>query len=57
MSAKTLRRSVIVAVASFVALGISETGLGTAWPSIRVDVGRPVEDLGTLLVVGLAGYA
>jgi fucose permease len=48
---------VMISVASFVVLGLTESGLGTAWPSMRRSVGRPVEDLGTLLVVGLLGYA
>ncbi len=48
---------VVVAVVAFVVLGMSESGLGTAWPSMRRDVARPIHDLGTLLVAGLAGYA
>ncbi len=46
-----------VAVAAFVVLGLTESGIGAAWPSLRRTVERPVADLGTLLVVGLAGYA
>lgn len=52
----TFRRSVAVAVGAFVALGLSESGLGTAWPSIRADLDRPISDLGTLLALGVVSY-
>lgn len=45
-----------MAVAAFVMLGLAESGLGTAWPSLRLDVGRPISDLGVLLAIGLVGY-
>ena len=37
-------------------LGLANEGLGTAWPSISVDTGRPISDLGVLLAAGLIGY-
>ncbi len=46
-----------IAVLAFVVLGLTESGLGTAWPAMRRDIGRPVEDLGTLLAFGLVAYA
>ena len=51
-----LRRTVGIAVTAFVMLGLAESGLGTAWPTLRLDVGRPISDLGVLLAVGLFGY-
>ncbi len=48
---------VVLAVASFAVLGLSESGLGTAWPSMRTTIERPIADLGTLLAAGLIGYA
>ncbi len=47
---------VAVAVAAFVVLGLPEGGLGTAWPSLRLAVDRPVEDLGVVLIALLVGY-
>lgn len=45
-----------MAVAAFIVLGLPEGGLGAAWPALRTAVGRPVEDLGVVLVALLAGY-
>lgn len=56
-SLRRLPTTVLVAVVAFVMLGLGESGIGTAWPSVSRDVGRPLEDLGTLLVVGLTGYS
>ena len=56
-TSEPLRRSVIVAATAFVVLGLAESGIGPAWPSISDDFGRPVADLGTLLGLGLGGYA
>lgn len=47
---------VAVAVTAFVVLGLPELGIGTAWPALREAVGRPVEDLGVVLVALLFGY-
>jgi fucose permease len=38
-------------------LGLAESGLGTAWPTLRLDAGRPISDLGVLLAAGLVGYS
>jgi fucose permease len=51
-----LRRSIVVALVAFVALGMSESGLGAAWPSLRRTFDRPVGDLGSLLAVGAVAY-
>lgn len=51
-----VRRTEPIAVLLFVVLGLSSSCLGTAWPSLRRDVGRPVADLGALLAAGLVGY-
>lgn len=48
--------TVAVAVTAFIVLGLPEGGLGTAWPALRTAVGRPVEDLGVVLIALLAGY-
>ncbi len=57
-SATRVRTGMVpIAVVAFVVLGLTESGLGTAWPAMRRTVGRPVEDLGTLLAVGLSAYA
>lgn len=46
----------VLALATFVALGLPDGVLGVAWPSIRVAVDRPVSALGVLLVAQTAGY-
>jgi fucose permease len=56
-SSRLERSTVALAVVAFAVLGLSESGLGTAWPSMRVTIGRPIADLGTLLAAGLVGYA
>jgi MFS family permease len=48
---------VTIAVVAFIVLGMPESGLGTAWPTMRTDLGRSVADLGTLLVAAVAAYA
>lgn len=50
-------RSVIgLAFAGFVMLGMPEGAVGVAWPSIRADLGRPLSQLGLLLVLYTGGY-
>jgi fucose permease len=50
------RRLIKVAFLIFVTLGLSAGVLGVAWPSMRVDLSRPVSDLGLLLAIGTGGY-
>jgi fucose permease len=50
------RRLITLILASFVTLGLPVGLLGTAWPSLRTSVGRPVSDLGVVLAVGTVGY-
>lgn len=49
-------RAVIVALAAFVMLGLVDSALGVAWPSMRDAFGRDVSDLGLLLAFGGVGY-
>lgn len=56
-STQTPRTAVVVAVLAFVVLGVAESGIGTAWPSISDELGVPLADLGTLLAAGLGGYS
>lgn len=49
-------RLIAVAFLVFVALGLSQGVLGVAWPSMRMDLGRPLADLGVLLAIGTGGY-
>ncbi len=41
---------------AFVGLGASDGLLGTAWPSMRQDYGRPLGDLGLVIAVAIAGF-
>ncbi len=49
------RRADVLALGSFVVLGLPDGMLGTAWPSIRATFGVPVGDLGLVLLLGTAG--
>jgi MFS family permease len=49
------RRSDVLALGSFVALGLPDGILGTAWPSMRATFGAPVGDLGLVLLLTTAG--
>jgi fucose permease len=49
------RRTDILSLVSFVALGLPDGMLGTAWPSMRRSFGTPVGDLGLVLLVSTAG--
>lgn len=46
----------VIAFALFVMLGMPEGTLGAAWPSMRLDVGRPVSSLAWLVVGYTVGY-
>ncbi len=45
-----------LSVAAFVVLGMPKSAFGIAWPSVAVDFGRPVADLGLVITVYVAGY-
>jgi fucose permease len=45
----------MLALGSFVALGLPDGILGTAWPSMRASFGAPVGDLGLVLLLTTAG--
>lgn len=46
----------VIAFALFVMLGMPEGTLGAAWPSMRLDLGRPVSSLAWLVVGYTVGY-
>lgn len=46
---------VVLSMCTFVALGLPDGMIGTAWPAIRHGFGAPVGDLGIFLLVGTAG--
>jgi len=54
--ARHYRVLIVLTFLSFVALGLPTGLLGTAWPSLRTSLGRPVSDLGGLLAIGTVGY-
>lgn len=47
---------VILAYVAFIALGMPDSLLGIAWPTMRVDFGVPLDMLGTLLIGSVSGY-
>jgi fucose permease len=49
------RRFDVLALGSFVVLGLPDGMLGTAWPSMRATFGASVGDLGLILLVATAG--
>lgn len=56
--APTKRRPLLgdgLALATFVALGLPDGMLGTAWPSMHTALGAPVGDLGLVLLASTAG--
>jgi len=57
-SSKTVFRlgPVILAYAAFIALGMPDSLLGIAWPTMRADFGVPIDMLGTLLIGSVSGY-
>src|SRR5215213_10996111 len=46
----------LLAYAGFVALGLSNSLTGVAWPSIRTTFGLPLDALGVLLIGNTTGY-
>lgn len=49
------RRLDLLSLGTFVALGLPDGMLGTAWPSMRADLHAPVGDLGLILLAYTAG--
>jgi len=47
---------VILAYVAFIALGMPDSLLGIAWPTMRADFGVPLDMLGTLLIGSVSGY-
>lgn len=47
---------VLLAFLAFISLGLPDTLLGVAWPSITVAFQRPLSDLGFLLIASTIGY-
>ncbi|MEN6571066.1 MAG: MFS transporter [Anaerolineaceae bacterium] len=47
---------VLLAFIAFIALGLPDSLLGVAWPSIRTDFSQPLDALGLLLFTAMAGY-
>ena len=45
-----------IAFLAFVSIGVPDSVLGVAWPSIRHTFGLPVSQLGSLLLCGMIGY-
>ncbi len=53
-----MRRSFdVLSLGSFVALGVPDGMIGTAWPSMRQTFGAPIGDLGLILLAATAGAA
>jgi fucose permease len=46
----------LVAVLAFVSLGLPDTVLGVAWPSVRREFHLPLSALGVLLAAAMSGY-
>jgi fucose permease len=55
-SPKARRGILLVALATFVMLGLADGSLGVAWPSLRGEFDRGVSELGALLAFGSVGY-
>jgi len=47
---------IILTYVAFIALGMPDGLLGVAWPSIRGDFSIPLDALGSLLFLAMAGY-
>jgi fucose permease len=49
-------RTALIAVASFVVLGMPKAAFGVAWPSVAIDLDRDISQLGLILSIFVAGY-
>jgi fucose permease len=48
--------ALVLAFLAFVAVGLPDGMLGVVWPSLRADLGRPLDGLGELILAWSAGY-
>jgi fucose permease len=59
-SAAPVRRTVLLTLllsyAGFIALGLANSLMGVAWPSVRATFGMPIDALGVLLISNTVGY-
>ena len=55
-SSQSDNRTLALAFASFILLGLSAGLLGVAWPAIRAELVLPLEAAGTLLTASTVGY-
>src|SRR5688572_6830919 len=46
----------LLAYLAFVSLGLPDTVLGVAWPSLRAGFGIPASAMGAVLAAGMSGY-
>lgn len=46
----------VLAYIAFIALGLPVSLMGVAWPTLRIELGLPLDALGVLLICGTAGY-
>jgi fucose permease len=53
---KTAPILLALAYLAFISLGLPDTVLGVAWPSLRAEFGIPASAMGAVLGAGLAGY-
>lgn len=56
MASRAPRALVALAFLAFVSLGLPDGVLGVAWPSLRRAFGRPIDQLGLILLATTAGY-
>lgn len=52
----TPRRLILLAYLAFISLGLPDTVLGVAWPSLRQSFGVPQSAMGLVLGAGMVGY-
>src|SRR5262245_11228933 len=53
---RTVLLTLLLAFAGFIALGLINSLMGVAWPSVRATFGMPIDALGILLIGNTAGY-
>jgi fucose permease len=56
VASRAPRALVALAFLAFVSLGLPDGVLGVAWPSLRRAFGRPIDQLGLILLATTAGY-
>src|SRR5262245_25662401 len=53
---RTVLLTLLLAFAGFIALGLTNSLMGVAWPSVRATFTMPIDALGVLLIGNTAGY-